>query len=418
MSRKLTAKGFKLHKPNDTAQLASQANPTRKARRKTRNRWLWFAAVLGLGAVWYFTSAHDTVSEKNAYLAETVRRGNIENAITAVGKINPSRSINVGAQVSGQLQSLKVEIGDSVTEGQLLAEIDPSPSEKRLEMAQAQLDNLKAQLLNKQAQLELKKLNAARQRSLLKTRSVSQSIIDQADAELTMADADVRALSAQIRQQEAQVDSYRVDLGYTKIYSPTAGTVVDQAAKEGETLNAAQSTPTIVTIADLQLMTVEAQVSEADIGSLKIGMPAYFTLLGRPDKHFTGTLRQIKPTPQITNNVVLYDASFDVPNPDGELMIDMSAQVYFVIDQADDVLLVPNSALQDEMKDGKSITTVQLVNKDGSLSRREVEIGVRSRVEAEVKSGLEEGDKVVVTTGANSPNNSESRGRRSGMRMF
>lgn len=407
-----------MHKPIDSARLASQANPTRKASRKTRNRWIWFAAALGLGAVWYFTSAHNTASEKNAYLAETVRHGDIENAITAVGTINPSRSINVGAQVSGQLQSLKVEIGDTVTEGQLLAEIDPSPSEKRLEMARAQLDNLKAQLLNKQAQLLFKKANAERQRSLLKTRSVSQSIIDQADAELAMADADVKALSAQIRQQEAQVDSYRVDLGYTKIYSPTAGTVVDQAAKEGETLNAAQSTPTIVTIADLQLMTVEAQVSEADIGNLKVGMPAYFTLLGRPDKHFPGTLRQIKPTPQITNNVVLYNALFDVPNPEGELMIDMSAQVYFVIDQAKDVLLVPISALQNEMQDGKSITTVQVVAADGSLRRREVEIGVRSRVEAEVKSGLEEGDKVVVTTGTSGSTNSGSRGRSPGMRTF
>lgn len=407
-----------MHKPIDSAQLAPQANPTRKAQRKVRNKWLWFAAALGLGAVWYFTSAHDTAGEKNAYLAETVRRGDIENAITAVGKINASRSINVGAQVSGQLQSLKVEIGDSVTEGQLLAEIDPSPSEKRLEMAGAQLDNLKAQLLNKQAQLELKKSNATRQRSLLKTRAVSQSIIDQADAELAMADADVKALSAQIRQQEAQVDSYRVDLGYTKIYSPTTGTVVDQSAKEGETLNAAQSAPTIVTIADLQLMTVEAQVSEADIGNLKVGMPAYFTLLGRPDKRFTGTLRQIKPTPQITNNVVLYNALFDVPNPNGELMIDMSAQVYFVIDQAKDVLLVPISALQTEHRDGKNITTVQVVAEDGSLTRREVDIGVRSRVEAEVKAGLEEGDRVVVTSGANSPNSSESRGRRPSMRMF
>src|SRR5690606_5929638 len=149
---------------------------------------------------------------KNAYLAETVTRGDIENSITAVGKLNALRSVNVGAQVSGQLQSLKVEIGDTVTEGQLLAEIDPSPSEKKLEMGSAQLDNLNAQLLSKQAQRDLKKVNAERQRSLFKTRNTSQSSIDQADAELAIAEADVKALRAQIRQQEAQLDSYRVDL--------------------------------------------------------------------------------------------------------------------------------------------------------------------------------------------------------------
>ncbi len=156
-----------------------------------------------------------------------------------------------------------------------------------------------------------------------------------------MADADVKALGAQIRQQEAQLASDKVDLGYTKIYSPMEGTVVDQAAKEGETLNAVQSAPTIVTVADLKVMTVEAQVSEADIGRLKPGMPVYFTLLGQPEKRFTGTLRQIKPTPATENNVVLYYALFDVPNPTGELMINMSTQVYFILDEAKDVLIVP-----------------------------------------------------------------------------
>ena len=402
-------------KSTDTLAIARKKTATRK-----RNRlWIGLAvAAIALGAGWYFLSGKETGSQKSTYLAETVERGNIENSITAVGTLSALRSVNVGAQVSGQLKSVKVDIGDTVKQGDLLAEIDPSPFEKKMEIASAQLDNLKAQLLSKQAQLTLKKSNAARQRSLLASRNASQSTIDQADADLAVADADVKALSAQIRQQEAQLASDKVDLGYTTIYSPMAGTVVDQTSKEGETLNAVQSAPTVVTVADLTVMTVEAQVSEADISKLKPGMPVYFTLLGQPEKRFTGTLRQIKPTPQTDNNVVLYYALFDVPNPTGELMINMSAQVYFVLDNAENVLVVPTAALNTKSdKDGKPQTTVQVVDKSGATTERSVEVGVRNRVQAEIKSGLEEGDKVVVTS-ASATAASSQRGRRPGGMFF
>ncbi|TCQ79177.1 macrolide-specific efflux system membrane fusion protein [Ochrobactrum sp. BH3] len=405
-----------------TDSLPAGQKKTASAKRAPRGRshlWIWLPlAAVALGAGWYFLSGREASSQKSTYLAETVERGSIENSITAVGTLSALRSINVGAQVSGQLKSVKVEVGDEVKQGDLIAEIDPSPFEKKVEIASAQLDNLKAQLLSKQAQLTLKKSNAARQRSLLASRNASQSTIDQADADLAMADADVKALSAQIRQQEAQLASDKVDLGYTKIYSPMAGTVVDQSAKEGETLNAVQSAPTVVTVADLKVMTVEAQVSEADISKLKPDMPVYFTLLGQPDKRFTGTLRQIKPTPQTDNNVVLYYALFDVPNPTGELMINMSAQVYFVLDHADNVLIVPTAALNSKREgSGKPQTTVQVVDKSGSTSERTVEVGVRNRVQAEIKSGLEEGDKVVVTS-ASATAGSTQRNRRPGGMFF
>ncbi|MDT6939319.1 efflux RND transporter periplasmic adaptor subunit [Brucella pseudogrignonensis] len=398
----------------------SLATARKKTATRKRNRlWIGLAvAAIALGAGWYFLSGKETGSQKSTYLAETVERGNIENSITAVGTLSALRSVNVGAQVSGQLKSVKVDIGDTVKQGDLLAEIDPSPFEKKMEIASAQLDNLKAQLVSKQAQLTLKKANAARQRSLLASRNASQSTIDQADAELAVADADVKALSAQIRQQEAQLSSAKVDLGYTTIYSPISGTVVDQTSKEGETLNAVQSAPTIVTVADLTVMTVEAQVSEADISKLKPGMPVYFTLLGQPEKRFTGKLRQIKPTPETDNNVVLYYALFDVPNPTGELMINMSAQVYFVLDNAENVLIVPTAALNTKNnKESKPEVTVQVVDKNGGTTERAVEVGVRNRVQAEIKSGLEEGDKVVVTS-ASGTTSSSQRGRRPGGMFF
>ncbi|MFK0685573.1 efflux RND transporter periplasmic adaptor subunit [Ochrobactrum sp. BD67] len=416
---------------SDSSKTGQRKAPSPKSARRW---WLWLAlAAIAAGAGWYFYGSGEAGGQKTNYLAETVTRGDIENAITAVGTLSALRSINVGAQVSGQLKSVKVEVGDQVKQGQLIAEIDPSPFEKKVEIASAQLDNLKAQLLSKQAQLTLKKANAARQRSLLATRGVSQATVDQADADLAMAEADVKALGAQIRQQEAQLASDKVDLGYTKIYSPMEGTVVDQAAKEGETLNAVQSAPTIVTVADLKVMTVEAQVSEADIGRLKPGMPVYFTLLGQPEKRFAGTLRQIKPTPATENNVVLYYALFDVPNPTGELMINMSTQVYFILDEAKDVLIVPSSALNYKRADqnpkgqnqkgqnqkAKPQISVKVVSDNGAVTERQVEIGVRNRVQTEIKSGLEEGDKVIVTSASSGAEAAAGqRGRRPGMRLF
>ncbi|EEY05195.1 efflux RND transporter periplasmic adaptor subunit [Brucella neotomae] len=406
-------------KSSDSSQLGQQPASARKRAKEKRCWWLWLsAAAIIIGAGWYFYGSYKADGEKSSYLAETVTRGDIENAITAVGTLSALRSVNVGAQVSGQLKSVKVEVGDHVKQGQLIAEIDPSPFEKKVEIAGAQLDNLKAQLLSKDAQLTLKKLNAARQKSLLATRGVSQATVDQANADLLMAEAEVKALNAQIRQQEAQLASDKVDLGYTSIYSPMEGTVVDEAAKEGETLNAVQSAPTIVTVADLKVMTVEAQVSEADISKLKPGMPVYFTLLGQPDKRFTGTLRQIKPTPATDNNVVLYYALFDVPNLTGELMIDMSAQVYFVLGEAKDVLVVPTAALTDKQKGGKPQVTVKVADESGTLVERPVKVGVRNRVLAEIQSGLEEGDRVVVTAATGNGAAGGERGRRPSMRFF
>ncbi|KXF76193.1 hypothetical protein ATN84_14930 [Paramesorhizobium deserti] len=403
-------------KPQITVFPGSTTPPRRKPRRRI---WPWLAvtAVLATAAAVVVVPRLQGQETTN-FLSEPVTRGNIENAITAVGTLSAIKDVNVGAQVSGQLKSVLVEVGDKVKENQLIAEIDPRSIETKVEISSAQVDNLKAQLVSKQAQLVLKRANADRQRKLLATRGVSQATVDQADADLAAAEADVKALDAQIRMQEAQLAGDKVDLGYTKIYTPMAGTVVDQTAKEGETLNANQSTPTIVTVADLSTMTVEAQVSEADVGKLKIGMPAYFTLLGQPGKRFTGTLRQIKPKPDTTNNVVLYYALFDAPNPDGELMIDMSAQVYFVLGSANDVLLVPTAALHTTRgPDDKPQTTVKIVNASGGTEDRVVEVGVRNRVQAEVKSGLKEGDRVVVTSSADGADNRTAGNRSRGMRM-
>ncbi len=395
------------------------ASPQRPRRRRRSRLWLWLPVLAALGgAGWYGWTLYGPQEQVNAVLTEEVTRGDIENAVTAVGTLEAVKSVDAGAQVSGQLKALHVEIGDRVERGDLIAEIDPATIENRMEINRAELSSLEAQLVAKKAQVVLKQASLQRQRDLVQGRTAAQSTLDQAVADLAAAEADSRAVEAQIRKQQATLRGDEVDLGYTKIYAPMAGTIADNPAKEGQTLNANQTAPTIVTIADLSTMTVKAEVSEADVGKLKPGMDAYFTLLGQPGKRFTGKLRQIQPLPTTENNVVLYNALFDVPNADGELMMSMSAQVFFVENAARDVLLVPSGAVSMKRGEGgKRQAEVTVVTAAGAQETRMVETGIRNRVSTEIRSGLEEGERVVVNSGG--AGRSGERGNRSqrGMRM-
>ncbi|WEX76233.1 efflux RND transporter periplasmic adaptor subunit [Sinorhizobium numidicum] len=379
--------------------------------RKRRRSRLWVAApviLAVLGGGYYAWSQYGS-QPAATMITEVVTRADIESSVTAVGTLHAIKSVDAGAQVSGQLKSLHVQIGEKVEQNQLVAEIDPATIENRIEIDQAELANLEAQLVSKKAQLVLKQANIERQRNLVASNSVSQSTLEQAVADHVAASADVHAIEAQIRKQQAALAGDKVDLGYTKIYAPMAGTIVANPAKEGQTLNANQTAPTIVTIADLSTMTVKAQVSEADVGKLKIGMDAYFSLLGQPGRRFTGKLRQIEPMPDTANNVVLYYALFDVPNPTGELMMSMSAQVFFVQAAAKNVLVVPSAAIKtsgERAPGTPAKTEVTVVTPSGATETREVEVGIRNRVSAEIVNGLEEGERVVVDTASASTGNS------------
>ncbi len=183
-----------------------------------------------------------------------------------------------------------------------------------------------------------------------------------------------------------------------------SGTVVSITARQGQTLVASQQAPVIMQIADLDTMTVRTQVSEADISKLKVGMTAYFTTLGNPDRRRFGKLRQILPTPTLVNNVVLFDALFDVDNPDRDLMPQMTAQVFFVVGSAKNVPIVPMTALKTVRGGGGARKySVQVVGADGSIEERSVEVGVVTRTQAEIKSGLKVGDRVVLSAQAAPP---------------
>lgn len=310
---------------------------------RRRRILFFFIFVLAAIGIWkfYFAANKDAAN----YLTATVERGEIQNLVTATGVLQPRDYVDVGAQVSGQLKKLTVALGQQVKAGDLLAEIDATVYRAKVDGIRAQLLNLQAQLEDKKAQLLLANIRIDRQQNLFKDDATTKETLQTAEAGYQSAGAQLKALQAQIQQTESSLRAEEANLNYARIYAPISGTVVSITSRQGQTLNANQQAPTIMRIADLSTMTVQTQVSEADIGKLHVGMPVYFTTLGGQDYRWYSKLDRVEPTPQVTNNVVLYNALFDVPNETKTLMTSMSTQVFFIASQAKDILVIPASAV-------------------------------------------------------------------------
>jgi macrolide-specific efflux system membrane fusion protein len=373
---------------------------------------------------------------------EAVVRGDIENLVTATGTLQPRDYVDVGAQVSGQLERLHVDVGSEVKAGDLLAEIDATVYAAKVDATRAQLRNQKAQLLDRQSQLKLSEINFKREKNLFAEEATTSESLETAEASLQSARAQLNSMQAQIEQIESTLRVEAANLNYAKIYAPIDGTVVSITSRQGQTLNTNQMAPTIMRIADLSTMTVQTQVSEADIGKLRKDMQVYFTTLGSQGRRWYSKLDRIQPTPEILNNVVLYNALFEVPNEQRVLMTQMSTQVFFIESQAKNVLLVPMSAVsfapprgerpQGERANASSPTEatdaqksdwkkrrdetgsaekpanrsrpaiVKVMSANGDIEERKVQVGVTSRVHAEIVEGLKEGEKIV--SGSSKPN--------------
>jgi macrolide-specific efflux system membrane fusion protein len=391
----------------------------KELRPKRKRRRLWLALVLllaaagGAYALWQYWLAPAPAAILLA--TQPVTRGDIEVTVTAAGTLEARTSVEVGAQVSGLLEAVNVEIGSVVEAGSLLAEIDDAVYQADLEADRAGYANLEAQLEERKAQLTLAEQDLARQQNLRTDNVVSQSTLEAAEAALVSAEAGVKSIEAQMREASSRLASDEATLGYTKIYAPIAGTIVDQDIVEGQTISANNSAPTVLTIADLSTMTVRAEVSEADIGKIAPGMEVYFTLLGSDTRRWTATVRQVLPTPEVSDGVVLYPVLFDVENADGRLMIGMSAQVFFVVGSADDALLVPSAAVaQLRGPNGPARSVVRVQGDDGMVTPRPVEVGITDRVSTEIVSGLSEGEKVVIPSAAATANGAAAAGAPAG----
>ncbi|MGE6162446.1 efflux RND transporter periplasmic adaptor subunit [Aeromonas salmonicida] len=356
---------------------------------------LLLPALLLIAVGWFFSVTGATPVA--SYITATAERRDLEQSVLADGTLQAQKLVSVGAQVSGQIKVLHVALGDQVRQGDLLVEIDDLTQQNALKDAEAALDNVQAQLASRQATLRNNALMFDRQRKVLARGLGSQADYDSAEATLIATRADIRALTAQAVQARIAVDTARVNLGYTRIVAPMAGTIVAIPVEQGQTVNAVQSTPTIVKVARLDTMTVEAQISEADVIRVSTGLPIYFTILGAPEQRYEARLRAIEPAPDSINDdtssstttAVYYNGLFEVSNPEGALRIGMTAQVHLVLATERNALVIPAIALSGDR--------VQVVDGAGKLQWRQVKVGLNNKVDAQILSGLEAGESVVVS---------------------
>ena len=375
--------------------------PARGRRSKGRGRWLLALALLLAGATAAAVYGRDFLLDPAPAAPRTVAvtRGALERTVTSLGTIKPRDYVDVGAQISGQISKLHVQIGDQVEQGDLLAELDARVQESKVVANRAKLADLSAQLRQRQSELQLARQQNQRNRRLFAAKAISEDELQISTASLAVAEASIASLEAQIDQAQATLDADVTSLGYAEIRAPMSGTIVSLDAVEGQTLNANQTAPIILQIADLDTMTVWAEVAEADVVLLKSGTPIYFTTLGMPEREWYSIVRQVLPTPEVVNDVVLYNALIDIDNTDRALMSEMTAQVFFVLDRAENLPLVPLAALNTG-PDGK-VQSVSVLQPDGSQMRRPVEVRLSNRTTAAIASGLEEGEQVVLPGGAN-----------------
>ncbi len=343
------------------------------------------------------------------YITAPVAVGDIEQTVLASGSLQPFELVDVGSQVSGQVKSLKVALGDKVQKGQLIANIDPATQRNALLIAQATLEQQKAQRLSQEATLAQDKLGLARQTTTFAAEASSRQDLEVAQTTLKSAQASLAATNALIKQASVAVDTAGVNLGYTQIVAPIDGVVVAIQTKQGQTVNAVQSAPTIVKLANLATMTVRAQISEADVVHVHPGQVVYFTILGDPDRRFYARLRGIEPAPDsITSTTtattspsntaaVYYNGLFEVANPDGVLRTSMTAQVYIVLATAKHVLTIPSAALTSAGPGRYTVRVLPDPKKPPTV--RSVRVGINNNVTAEVLSGLKTNEKVIVGEG-------------------
>ena len=341
------------------------------------------------------------------YITASAARMDIEESVLASGTMEALKTVAVGAQVSGQLKKLHVRLGDQVKKGQLLAEIDPVLQQNSLKDAEASLENMQAQIRAKKALLLQYELAYRRQKEMAAQDAASQADLESAQAQLDTTRADLAALDAQVKKARIAVETARANLDYTRIVAPMDGVVISIDTEEGQTVVSAQTAPTILKLADLDTITVKAEISEADVTKVKPGQKVYFTILGEPDSRIYGTLRAIEPGPKSSSSstsssttstssnssAIYYNGLFDVPNPDRKLRVSMTAQVTIVLSEAKQVLSIPVSALSNKGKDGRQAVKVLVA---GVPQERTIKVGICNNVSVQVTDGLRDGDLVVI----------------------
>ena len=376
-----------------------------------------FFILLGLlvaaGAAYYFFSSNN--KQETTYLTESVTRGNVEKTVVASGSVESVNEVDVGAQVSGKITKLYVKLGQEIKKGEMIADIDSTTQINTLNTKKAALVSYQAQLKAKKTAYDVALSSYNRLSKLYTQKATSLDSLNTAKSTLDNAKAEMEAIEANIKQAEIEVNTAETNVGYTKITAPMDGTVISVPVSEGQTVNANQTTPTIVTIADLSKMKIKPEISEGDITKVKAGQEVSFTILSDSQTVYHSVIDSVDPantttsdssstssstsssSSSSTTSAIYYYANVLIDNPNRTLRIGMTTENNIKIANAKDVLLVSNMAIQ--KRDGKSF--VNVLNDKNQPEQREVETGVQNDFQTEIKSGLNEGEKVIVSQVAN-----------------
>jgi HlyD family secretion protein len=384
-------------------------------------RFLPLAGVIVALLIILFVVRRCTSSGSSSYQAATVTRGSITQLVTATGTLNPVVNVQVGSQVSGNIQKLFADFNSEVKAGQTVAQIDPA-------LFQAAVTQAEGDLATAQAGLELAKVNATRIEQLFKQKNSSQQDLDAAVAALHQGEGSVKI-------KQGALDKAKADLDHCTITSPVDGVVISRNVDVGQTVAASLQAPVIFQIAnDLTKMQIDSNVAEADVGAVEVGQDVDFTVDAFPTRTFHGKVVQVRNAPITVQNVVTYDTVIGVDNKDLKLKPGMTANVSVIIEHKDNVLQLKNAALRFRPPDAAAApapTQPRPAGSSGSQGQRpagarerkpertvyvlsfgrpkpvQIKTGISDGIVTEVTEGLKEGDK-VVTAELSSPATSSS----------
>jgi len=369
-----------------------KARATGATKRPWKFRIAAAAAVVLLAAGGYWQSQRKP--EVPPLPTATTEMADISQTVQSAGILQAKLKVDIGAQVSGQIKRLHVQLGQKVSKGELLVSLDPELARNDVQQAEALLARQATVVESREIDVRVARREVERQRRLLKGEATSGVDAEKADTELAKLEADLRGQSATLAQLKADLGKKELALGYTSITAPMDGEVVSIAVQEGQTVTAVQTTPLLLTLAKLDVITVRSRVAEADIQAIRVGQEASFVTLAGSGKRYHGKVRVIQPIPERAGNAVFYNVLFDVDNAAHELLSDMTVQVELVTGHADKALVMPIVALGARQNDGRF--AVRVMEADGKHVQRLVRTGLQDSAKVQILDGLTLGEKVLL----------------------
>ena len=383
-----------------------------------KSKILIILLILGVGGYFIYDKFFKVKDEKVEFITKKAKKGSFSKKVDATGEIFATELIDVGAQVSGQIKKLYVKLGDQVKKGDMIASIDSSTQQNSIDNKEAQLAIYKAQLESAKVALNIAKTQFDRENALFSKNATSKQEFESAKNTYSANSAKIKELEAQIKQTNIELSTAKINLGYTKITAPRDGTVVSVQVEEGQTVNANQTTPTIVNIADLSHVKMKMQIAEGDITKIKVGTPVEYSILSEPTKKFQTTVSSIDPglttlsdgsygssssskssysSSSSSSSAVYYYAQSIVDNKDGILRIGMTTQNELLIANVKDAIIVPSIGIK---KDENG--TFVYVLKDGKPVKTAVKTGIKDNLDTQIISGINEGDEIITSQGSSS----------------